>query len=136
MSQKYDFDNWTIVKSENEEFLFIGEIPKFKHDLIDVCRVSELEMAQLSKSELIEQRAFLIESNTLEERCSEATHYTWLDDEFHKTNQDNFNLREEIAQLQKQIDSLLITVETIAELRIQNAELRKLLNDNKMEHEL
>jgi uncharacterized protein YydD (DUF2326 family) len=39
----------------------------------------KIEELDETKEDIAVQRAYLIENNTFEERCSEATHYTWLD---------------------------------------------------------
>ena len=68
---------------------------------------AENEDLKLTKEELIEQRAYLIENNCFEERCSEATHYTWLDDENDRLEQDNLNLKQQILRLKDFVGEII-----------------------------
>lgn len=64
------------LKAENAELKFENEKRK--------SRCEFLEKASTAKFREMIERADAIESNTTLDRCSEASHYTWLDDKITK----------------------------------------------------
>lgn len=97
VTKPYQF---SILKDKKKTEFEISKL-KFSIGYVSARKKAQEEIDSLkeTKQEILEQRAYLIENNSFEERISEATHYTWLDDE-------NERLEEEISQLKEEFEKL------------------------------
>lgn len=77
-----------------------------KEQLLEAFDKAQARIAELEKRLETFERADAIEAQSFEERCSEATHYTWLDDQNEKLESD-FNRMQGIARLQSTANEVL-----------------------------
>lgn len=100
MKKKIDF-----LANENAELKYENEKRK------SWCEF--LESASTAKFREIIERADAIESNTTLDRCSEASHYTWLDDQITKITRQRDALKKalESVSISSEKDEFLSDVE-------------------------
>lgn len=84
-----------------KEFIYGEDNPKYYKTMDEKIAEKEARILELkeTRDERNIERAFLIENNCLEERYSEASHYTWLDDK-------NKELEHKLELAKNEIDKL------------------------------